>query len=115
MREGTEVFTVDMGTPEDMTNAKTVGEILETTYPGYLWMVASSSGDLIIKNALLSQFGQYGFVIDGSKIISPTDLTQKAIMAGGELLERCGLPRSGWNGDMPTFMEGADPKWRRPM
>ena len=115
MREGTEVAVVDMGEYEDMELAKQVGEILESTYPGYLWMVSKVRGDIIIKNGQLGKFGQCGFIIDGSKLTSHYDMRYKTICAGGELLERCNLPRDGrtWNGDMPRRMDGADPARQR--
>ena len=115
MREGTEIVTVDMGEYEDMEVAKQVGEILETTYPGYLWMVSKASCDIVVKNAALGKFGHYGFIICLQKVISPTDLRAKTMRAGGELLERCGLPRDRrkWDGEIPKHMDGTDPARRR--
>lgn len=111
MREGTEIATVDMGEIENMDDAKAVGDALETAYPGYLWMVSSASGVIAVKNGMLSQFGQYGMILP--KHYSASHLKAEAIRAGGELLERCGLPRGAWPGHLPDHMEGSDQRqWR---
>lgn len=111
MREGTEIAVVDMGEAEDMADAKFVGDALETAYPGYLWMVSSARGVISVKNGMLAQFGNYGMILD--KSYSASNLKDLAIKAGGELLERCGLPRGKWNGEFPKLMEGADPRQLR--
>ena len=111
MREGTEIATVDMGEIENMDDAKAVGEALETAYPGYLWMVSSARGVLSVKCGMLSQFGNYGMILE--KHYSASNLKELAIRAGGELLERCGLPRGKWPGYLPDKMEGADPRQLR--
>lgn len=113
MREGTEVVTVDMGEIENMDDAKAVGEALETAYPGYLWMVSSARGVVVVKNAALGKFGQYGMILE--KSYSASNLKELALRAGGELLERCGLPTNGkaWDGRMPNHLDGADSKHRK--
>lgn len=111
MREGTEIAVVDMGEAEDMTDAKYVGDALETAYPGYMWMVSSARGVISVKCGQLGQFGNYGMILE--KSYSATNLKDLAIKAGGELLERCGLPRGKWPGRLPEAMEGADPRQLR--
>lgn len=102
-----DIAVVDMGEYEDMTKAAAVAEILHKTYPGYLWAVASTGDVLDVKSLVLSRFGPYGFRM--RKHLPPRELRWWAIHAGGELLERCGLPRDrGWDGVEPTHMEGAD-------
>ena len=111
MREDAAIELVDMGEYEDMSKAMQVGEALNTAYPGHLWMVTAARGVLIIKNGVLAKFGQYGMVLP--KDYSASHLKEEAIKMGGELLERCGLPRGAWNGDIPKHLEGANPKHRR--
>lgn len=115
MREGTEIVTVDMGEFEDMEIAKQVGEILETNYPGYLWMISKARCDLIVKNAALGKFGHYGFIICLLKTPTYASLRAMTLKAGGELLERCGLPRDRrkWDGEIPPMMDGAEISRRR--
>lgn len=115
MREGTEIAVVDMGEFEDMNDAKFVGDALESTYPGYMWQVHSSRGVISVKCGQLAQFGNYGMVLE--KSYSATNLRDLAIRAGGELLERCGLPRGKWTGEIPEWMEGAQVRqlrWHTP-
>ena len=116
MREGTEIFVADMGSElEDMTMAKAAGEILETAYPGYLWIVSKHKCDITVQNGAMMKFGPYGFVQCLNKFATWSEFKAGILRGGGELLERCGLPRSAkaWDGTPPKMMEGADPKHRR--
>ena len=115
MREGTEIFIADMGELEDMHIAKEAGEVLETHYPGYLWIIEKSKCDIVVKNGALMKFGPYGFVPCCAKPATWSEFRKLVLQAGGELLERCGLPRSfkSWDGTPPQTMDGADPRKRR--
>jgi len=79
--------------------AKMVAEELGKHYPEHLWAVGWAPGmTLIVKNMAISE-GKYGFTIDAAKSFSASDLAHCAMLAGGELLERCGVRRGAWNGD----------------
>ena len=69
-----------------------VGQQLEKHYPGWLWFVECTitSGIVTVKN--ISLHGDYGFVLLLTDLLSDTDL-RLPVTAGGELLERCNLPR----------------------
>jgi hypothetical protein len=70
-----------------------VGRKLEEHYPGYHWYVECvwKTGTVVVKNLNLN--GDYGFLLHIPKLLHDTDL-HLVTVAGGELLERCGLPRS---------------------
>lgn len=91
--------------------AKEVAETLTRHYPNHLWQVGWAPGNvLVVKNALIGG-GKYGYTIDCPRSISATDLAHTAMLAGGELLERCGMRRGAWDGEQqPGFLHGADPK-----
>lgn len=69
-----------------------VGKQLAAHYPGWHWLVECTvqSGVVTVKN--LSLHGDYGFIIHLEDLMTDTDL-RLPVAAGGELLERCGLPR----------------------
>jgi hypothetical protein len=70
-----------------------VGQKLAQAYTGYQWQIDCSiiGGVVTIKNLNLS--GDYGFVLHLRDLEHDTDL-KSVILAGGELLERCNLPRT---------------------
>lgn len=82
----------------DIALCKQIYEILDKHYSGHLWQVGANSITGVVDIKLLYPDGRhritnfgYGLKIsslEGSRI------TQKVIYAGGELLERYGLPRS---------------------
>ena len=70
-----------------------VGQILQKHYPGYKWYIHCKwfTGVVTVKN--LSIHGEYGMVFHLSELLNDHNL-RGVIRAGGELLERCNLPRS---------------------
>jgi hypothetical protein len=91
-----------------------VAQVLESRYPGYLWEVSGlRGGGLFIKCGQTAHFGTYGYYIQEKDIYSTAHLVELTVQGGGELLERAGLPRGPWNGEIPTRLEGADPRLRR--
>jgi len=79
--------------------AKSAAEVLSRHYPDHIWMVGWAPGmTLVIKNMAISD-GRYGFTVDAARSFSSSDLDKLIANAGGELLERCGVPRSRWNGE----------------
>ena len=91
--------------------AKDVAQALSTTYQNHLWQVGWTNGNvLVVKNALIGG-GKYGYTIDAATMLTRKDLVKMARLAGGELLERCGMKRGAWDGDeQPGKLEGADQK-----
>lgn len=70
-----------------------VGQHLAKLYTGYHWMVDVNlfGGVCAIKN--LTLHGDFGFVLHMDQLENDQDL-QTVTFAGGELLERCNLPRT---------------------
>lgn len=95
-----------------MEKAKQVGDTLNQHYPNHLWAVAWQGGVLVVKNLAISS--HYGFQINYSESFSASDLARIAVVAGGELLERAGMKRGAWNGQMATTLEGSDPRFFKP-
>ena len=95
-----------------MEKAKQVGDTLNQHYPGHLWAVSWQGGVLVVKNLAISSF--YGFVIKYADSFSATNLAATAVKAGGELLERAGMPRGKWDGEFAKQLEGSAPQFFRP-
>lgn len=104
MNNETDVQTIE-STP-DVENsqmeliAKMAAHLLCSHYPDHLWMVGWVPGRaLVIKNMAISD-GRYGFTVDAYKAATTAELEAAIIYGGGELLERCGVSRGRWNGEM---------------
>lgn len=73
-----------------------VGEDLTATYPGYFWNVGANSeaGTVVVSLAIPGDNANTtrGFLLHISSLMGP-DGQKKVRAAGGELLERWGLPR----------------------
>jgi len=99
--------------PLDIQLAKTISDTLEEHYPGWGWQVnvnsEKSGGVVNVLNGVLNDNPwvnkNYGYVLHLSNIYSHKDTVKKAVMIGGELLERANMPRSRWQGQEPTTME----------
>lgn len=98
----------------DMEKAKEVGDTLAQRYPGHLWAVSVQGGALVVKNLAISSF--YGFIVKHSDSYSASSLAKMAVEAGGELLERAGIPRDKpWDGQFAQKLEGSDPRFFQPL
>lgn len=75
-----------------MTLVKDCADLLERHYPGWLWAVQPFEFGAIIKIFSLRISGEYGYIIKVADIQNDPK-RQSAIEAGGEILERYGLPR----------------------
>jgi hypothetical protein len=95
-----------------LEKAKQVGDTLAQHYPGHLWAVSWQGGVLVVKNLAISSF--YGFVLKYADSFSATDLARKAVIAGGELLERAGMKRGAWDGRFAEELAGSDPRFFQP-
>lgn len=93
--------------PEEASQAATavmVGETLTQHYPAHFWLVGWQGGS--IKVICQSVSADWGFYIHPDKSYSASDLKRKAIMYGGELLERARMKRGKWNGEYATSLDG---------
>lgn len=95
-----EVTSVDAESSQMELIAKLAAKRLTDTYPNHLWMVGWAPGmTLVIKNMAISD-GRYGFTVDAARAATISELEHHIVMGGGELLERCGVSRGAWNGEM---------------
>ena len=69
-----------------------VGKVLVKNYPGWTWDINCTLSTGIITVKCLNLHGEYGFVLYISQIEQPGG-EGIAVSAGGELLERCNVPR----------------------
>lgn len=69
------------------------GQYLASLYPGYHWQTDCDffAGVLNVKN--LTLHGEWGFTILLKDLMNDPDM-ETVMRAGGELLERCNLPRT---------------------
>jgi len=111
---GNDIQTVDISSYDEETVqmeaiAKVAAQILCDVYPNHLWTVGWMPGmALAVKNMAIP--GNYGYTLDCTKIASASEFKRLVRTAGGELLERCGMPRGAWNGEFATHLDGADPR-----
>jgi hypothetical protein len=81
----------------DQKLASEVARVLRSHYPGWSWATHcdSRTGILTVENWDLSE--RYGFVIHMNKLTGAQEIKRAAILAGGEFLERHGLPATKAN------------------
>jgi hypothetical protein len=91
-----EVTSVDGESVEMEAKAKDCAHTLSTHYPNHLWAPGMT---LVVKNMAIDD-GRYGFTIDAAKAATVSELSRMAVLAGGELLERCGVKRGAWDGEI---------------
>jgi DNA-binding transcriptional regulator LsrR (DeoR family) len=83
--------------------AKLGAQVLTKHYPDHIWMVGWAPGmTLIVKNMAIED-GRYGFTVDAARAATVSELEHEIMTAGGELLERCGVRRGAWDGEMMTL------------
>lgn len=89
----------------DLSLAKDIAEALNEHYPGHLWAVncQGEQGIMTIHNLMLS--GQWGFVLKLDNNYSASDLRKRAILAGGEILERYKVSRGRINHEHMATMD----------
>lgn len=91
----------------DLAACKLVNDILIQHYPGHPWMVGVNHKagtvhiELPYQDRIRTRF-PYGFLLHLSSLRSEAEARRKVVWAGGELLERYGLPRGratsdAWN------------------
>lgn len=100
-------LTPDPDNVEMEEQARHAAQVLATAYPDHLWAVGWAPGKtLVIKN--LAMDGRFGFTIDYARAFSASDLKHTILNAGGELLERAGMPRGRWNGEFAAHLDGQE-------
>lgn len=104
-------------TPDDESSqmhliAKMAAQLLNDHYTNHWWQIGWAPGMTLVIKHMLGD-AKYGFTIDAAKAATISELETAIVMGGGELLERLGLARGRWNGDMPTHTyEGVRPQDR---
>jgi len=84
--------------------AKLAAQKLSQHYPAHVWMVGWAPGmTLVIKNMAMD--ARYGYTVDAARAHSISDLERAIMMGGGELLERMGMKRGAWDGEMPAQLQ----------
>lgn len=90
--------------------AKNCSEVLEKSFPGYLWAVHVNEREGFVDLFNLNISGQHGFSIKLNGFYSWDSIRDKVMRAGGEILERHKLPRERWNqekyDDTPRNIKG---------
>ena len=103
-----ELTSIDNESIEMEYKAKQCAETLSQHYPAHLWMVGWAPGmTLVVKNMAIDD-GRYGFTIDAANAATASELTRMAVMAGGELLERCGVKRGKWDGEFMKLQDKSE-------
>jgi hypothetical protein len=93
-----DVTSVDGESAQMELIAKMAAQTLTAHYPNHWWMVGWAPGmTLVVKHGAGN--GKYGYTVDAGKAATISELEHAIVMAGGELLERLGMPRGAWNGD----------------
>ena len=96
-----EVISTDAESNQMEMLAKLAAQRLTQHYPNHVWMVGWAPGmALIIK--YMGADARYGYTVDAAKASSISELEHAIVMGGGELLERLGMPRGAWDGELPT-------------
>ena len=103
----------------DLAKASDVLDTLCREYPLHLWQVSFQGRVLVVRHGLISDVVRrelsrdgFGFVIKHVDSFSAKDLSHKAMLAGGQLLEMFGYKRGAWDGSDPVVPETFKP--RRP-
>jgi len=85
-----------------MEVAKMVAQILTEIYPVHLWRVGWQGGAIVVKHSATDN--RYGYIMPPENF-SYSDLRHAVMLAGGEILERAGLTRGAWDGEMGNKFE----------
>ena len=104
-----EIATVDSSPDVENSQmeliAKMAAQALSQHYPAHLWMVGWAPGRaLVVKNMAIDD-GRYGFTVDAHRDDTVRAVERLMVCAGGELFQRCGVPRGAWDGEMLTLRD----------
>ena len=98
-----EETSVDQESAQMHLFAKLGAQILSQHYPNHVWMVGWAPGMCIVVKNMAIDDGRYGFTVDAGKAASISEYEHAVMIAGGELLERCGVTRGAWNGEIMSL------------
>jgi hypothetical protein len=95
----TDPGTTLVWTHADQDNERQALEILAEHYPGWSWRVESKSagGIMTVRNENLAT--RHGVVVHLSDVATLADMRSHMVNAGGEFLERYGMPRGRFDPD----------------
>ena len=100
-----EITSVDEESRQMEMMAKLAAQLLSKHYTNHLWAIGWAPGmTLVVKYLGADQ--RYGYTIDVAAAHSISDFEHAVVMAGGELLERLGMPRGAWDGELPGQYAG---------
>ncbi len=104
-----EVTSVDDESKQMEMMAKLAAQNLSKHYPNHWWMVGWAPGmTLVVKHG--GADGRYGYTVDAGKAATISEFEHAVMIAGGELLERMGMRRGAWDGEvMGAAYEGMNP------
>ena len=113
MLDAADIQTVEMDNDAENatmeTLAKEACQTLTSNYPNYPWMVGWAPGLALVVKLLINPDYNYGYTLDCRGGMTAWRLAHEVKMAGGELLERLGLPIGKWDGQMPEKnIDGVD-------
>jgi len=95
-----EVTSVDDESKQMEMMAKLAAQLLTKHYLNHAWAVGWAPGmTLVIKYLGADQ--RYGYTIDAGSAHSISEFEHAVVMGGGELLERLGMKRGVWDGELP--------------
>lgn len=96
---------IDIHSEFDVADIKVcndVNDILTRYYPGHFWMVGCNHKagtvhiELPYQTRIQTRF-PYGYLLHITSLSNPDVMKKKVMIAGGEMLERYGLPRGAAN------------------
>jgi len=113
MLDAADIQTVEMDDHAENATmealAKEACQTLTSNYPNYPWMVGWAPGFALVVKLLINPDYNYGYTLDCRGGMTAWRLAHEVKMAGGELLERLGLPIGKWDGQMPEKnIDGVD-------
>lgn len=117
MNEAADIQVVD-STPDHenaqmMMLAKLGAQVLTKHYPNHIWMVGWAPGGVIVIKNMAIDDGRYGFTVDAARAATISEYEKACVFGGGELLERCGVQRGSWNGEIMELTDKADYSHRK--
>ena len=103
---GVDADGVDEYARRDLAVCAQIFRVLIEEYPGWYWQVLADTvqGYATVKIGHLMN-GNQAFILHLDRMTSPNDLEREVKRAGGELLERYGLPRRGF--DLDCFLNAS--------
>lgn len=97
MRTYGEASPIDGSTrklPAELAICKRIGELLGKHYPGHPFMVEVNFVQGLAHISIPVLLGNWAYLLKLDNIANHADFTSAVVKAGGEILERFGIPRS---------------------